>query len=225
MAIGPQGFIPDYAQQQAMQGRQAPVGSRIGKHIMGGGLAALQGGLGAYGTQQGLMQQPQQMQQNPQESLPSYGQQQSNQNMMGSNQFSASPQQNQLSALIQAMTAQKANQIMGRGQMSAPAPDQLRQQAFQASNEQMSDQGPPQWKLGPQFAFEQFTSPAMLSALGELGGEALAETDETLPWYKQLAHGGGKVLQGAAPLLGMLGPLGLLGGAAAGLAGYGLQQI
>ena len=230
MAYGPEGISPDYAYQSAMQGRNQPgLAAQIGKHAFGSVLGGLGGAIGAYGVRQNILQQQQAQQEQQQQkpspnALPQVG---INQQPIGVPQQGSN---DQLAALLQQLTSQKVDQMTARREMGAQ-PQMLQKQAFDASNQQMGQQGPPVWgKQQPGFAFDQYTGQGgeqfnPLSVLGDLASGAAEETDQEQPWWRQGLHGIGKLATGAAPIAGMLGPWGMAAGAGLGALGYLAQQV
>ncbi len=234
MAYGPEGIVPDYAYKQMLAGRNQPSNfETFGRHALGATLGALGGGLGAYGVHQGILaqqpQDPSQLIANRMQSgemakaqLPTFASQ-------AQSQQPTPNVQDQLSQMLSNLTSKKIDQMMDRRQ-GVPQPQSLRQMAFDASNQQASQQGPPTWaQQRPGFAFEQYVGQGQeynpLSALADLGVGAVQETDTTQPWWRQAVHGFGKIASGAAPIAGMLGPWGLAAGAGLGALGYLSQQV
>lgn len=234
MAYGPEGIQPSYAFQQAAMPKAGSTLNTIGKHVIGGGLSALGGGLGAYGLRQGMLQQQADLkaqeaaqQQANKANLPQSG---PNTQMQQPGQINS---QQQLSDLLSQLTSRKLDTMYSAGQQAPTQPKMLLNQAFQASNQQSGSQqagpqqAPPSWlSEAPKFAFEQMLGGGAdynpFSGLGDVGQDEPAP-DKSM--WRQGANLLGKGLQAAAPLGAFLGPLGWLGGAAAGLGGYGLQQL
>lgn len=232
MAIGPNGFIPDYAQQAAQQGQTTPywTGNRIGNLVMGGLMGGGQGGLGAYAMQQGMRQavpQPQQpgaSAQSMKNAVPGTQQVQPTAGGMPQQQsFNASQALNEV---LQHLTTQKMQQLMGQG-YNIPQPKSLQEQAFKASQQQSGLSQPPQWNANaPSFAFDQYFNDQMpANALGILGDAITGDEEEgETPWWRTGIRGVGALASLAAPIAGRIpGPWGTGLGIGLGALG-GLSQ-
>lgn len=104
--------------------------------------------------------------------------------------------------------------------------DSLYSNAFNTANSQVSQQGSPQYRpTGPLFAFDQtLGGGAQYSPTAALADTSTPQAPRD--WWRTPANQLGNVLGNLAPLAGRYGGIpGLVGGAALGGLGYGLQQL
>lgn len=236
MALPMEYANPQYAQQQAIQGRNNSGFDLFKKHALGLGGSILQGAQGALSVNNAIYPQGQNQQQpqvqgplnKPQTGIPLA---QDAQNQMNGMQ--------QLAQMLQDATAHKVG-MMSQGIQGPTNPQRWQQQATNAVNQTNSGAPTPQWGGNQQGASQGFDFSRLLGAgssmqnplgvLDNLGGAqddqaAIADRDKS--WWRKGLNLGGDLAQGGASLAGAFkvpGVSAALGGGLGAL-GYGLKQF
>jgi hypothetical protein len=201
-------------------------GQQYGQHIIPGLQSLASGALNAYNMQQLNQPSPYSTQQ-PMPVLPpqpqDFSDQQQEPTISPEEEDQEQSSQLNLSDLLSHLISHRVDAM---GSMMPNYTDSLYSNAFNTANSQISQQGSPQYRpTGPQFAFDQtLGGGAQYSPTAALGDFSSPQAPRD--WWRTPANQLGSVLGNLAPLAGRYGGLpGLVGGAALGGIGYGLQQL